>query len=102
MKKLSYAVLKEQGYDGYLLESAPERVLQFGEGNFLRAFVDYFIDELNEKAGFNSKVVLCQPIAPDLDDRFNEQEGLYTLFLRGFQDGKKINKNFASLRLCEK
>ena len=80
MKKLSYAVLKEQGYDGYLLESAPERVLQFGEGNFLRAFVDYFIDELNEKAGFNSKVVLCQPIAPDLDDRFNEQEGLYTLF----------------------
>ena len=49
------AVLKEQGYDGYLLESAPERVLQFGEGNFLRAFVDYFIDELNEKAGFNSK-----------------------------------------------
>ena len=50
MKKLSYAVLKEQGYDGYLLESAPERVLQFGEGNFLRAFVDYFIDELNEKS----------------------------------------------------
>ena len=58
MKKLSYATLKEQGYDGYLLESAPERVLQFGEGNFLRAFVDYFIDELNEKAGFNSKVAL--------------------------------------------
>ncbi len=47
MKKLSYATLKEQGYDGYLLESAPERVLQFGEGNFLRAFVDYFIDDLN-------------------------------------------------------
>lgn len=46
MKKLSYAVLKEQGYDGYLLESAPERVLQFGEGNFLRAFVDYFIDDI--------------------------------------------------------
>ena len=53
MKKLSYATLKEQNYDGYLLEDAPERVLQFGEGNFLRAFVDYFIDVLNEKAGFN-------------------------------------------------
>ena len=38
MKKLSYAVLKEQGYDGYLLESAPERVLQFGEGNLIRTF----------------------------------------------------------------
>ena len=33
-------LLKEQGYDGYLLESAPERVLQFGEGNFLRKTVD--------------------------------------------------------------
>ena len=56
MKKLSYAVLKEQGYDGYLLESAPERVLQFGEGNFLRAFVDYFIDELNEKPDSTPKL----------------------------------------------
>lgn len=92
MKKLSYKTLKEQGYDGYLLESAPERVIQFGEGNFLRAFVDYFIDEMNEKAGFNSKVVLCQPIAPGLADMINEQEGLYTLFLRGFQNGQKVNK----------
>lgn len=56
MKKLSYATLKEQNYDGYLLEDAPERVLQFGEGNFLRAFVDYFIDVLNEKAGFILKL----------------------------------------------
>ena len=47
MKKLSYATLKEQGYNGYLLESAPERELQFGEGKFLRAFVDYFIDMAN-------------------------------------------------------
>ena len=37
MKTLSYDVLKELNYDGYLLEHAPERVLQFGEGNFLRA-----------------------------------------------------------------
>lgn len=92
MKQLSYQTLKEQNYSGYLLESAPERVLQFGEGNFLRAFVDYFIDIMNEKAGFNSKVVLCQPIAPGLADMINEQEGLYTLFLRGFQDGQKVNK----------
>lgn len=91
MKRLNYATLKEQGYDGYLLEDAPERVLQFGEGNFLRAFVDYFIDMMNEKAGFNSKVVLCQPIAPGLADFINEQDGLYTLFLRGFEGGKKVN-----------
>ena len=40
MKKLSYHTLKELNYRGYLLEDAPERVLQFGEGNFLRAFVE--------------------------------------------------------------
>lgn len=92
MKKLNYATLEEINYDGYILKDAPERVLQFGEGGFLRAFVDYFIDVMNEKAGFNSKVVLCQPIAPGLTDMINEQEGLYTLYLRGFQDGQKVNK----------
>ena len=62
MKKLSYQTLEELHYDGYLLKDAPERVLQFGEGNFLRAFVDYFIDVMNEKTDFQSKVVLIQPI----------------------------------------
>ena len=92
MKKLCYQTLKDMNYDGYLLHDAPERVLQFGEGNFLRAFADYFIDILNEKTGFNSKVVLCQPIAPGLADMINEQEGLYTLYLRGFQDGQKVSR----------
>ena len=84
MKKLSYETLKELNYDGYLLKEAPERVLQFGEGNFLRAFVDYFIDVMNEKAGFHSKVVLVQPIGGgDMIRNFiNEQEGLYTLYCR--------------------
>lgn len=76
MKKLSYAVLKEQGYDGYFLNQRRNVYFSLVKETSSRAFVDYFIDELNEKAGFNSKVVLCQPIAPDLDDRFNEQEGL--------------------------
>ena len=92
MKQLCYKTLEEMNYDGFLLKDAPERVLQFGDGNFLRAFVDYFIDMRNEKSGFNAKVVLCQPIAPGLADMINEQEGLYTLFLRGFQDGQKVNK----------
>ncbi len=93
MKKLSYKTLKELNYDGYLLKEAPERVLQFGEGNFLRAFVDYFIDVMNEKAGFNSKAVLVQPVGREnkIRDLINEQEGLYTLFLRGNENGKKIN-----------
>lgn len=93
MKKLNYATLKEINYDGYLLKNAPERVLQFGEGNFLRAFVDYYIDVMNEKAGFASKVVVCQPSSPNprLADLINSQEGLYTLYVRGFEKGQKVN-----------
>lgn len=102
MKKLCYATLEEMGYDGYLLKDAPERVLQFGEGNFLRAFVDYFFDMMNEKAGFNGKVVLCQPIAQGLTDMINEQEGLYTLYLRGFENGQKVNDKriISSVKRC--
>ncbi|MEG1720264.1 MAG: tagaturonate reductase, partial [Pseudoflavonifractor sp.] len=90
MEKLCYKTLADLNYDGYLLKDAPERVLQFGEGNFLRAFVDYFMDMMNEKAGFNGKVVLAQPIAPGLADIINSQEGLYTLFLRGRENGQQV------------
>jgi len=92
MNQLNYEVLKKTGYDGYILEKAPEKVMQFGEGNFLRAFVDNFIDIANEKAGFNGKVVLVQPIAQGLTDLINRQEGLYTLYLRGSENGEKIDR----------
>ena len=57
MERLNYDVLKKSGYDGYVLKDAPEKVLQFGEGNFLRAFVDYWFDLANEKAGWNGKML---------------------------------------------
>ena len=95
MKKLSYQILKEMNHSGYLLPEAPERVLQFGEGNIMRAFTDHFIDVLNEKAGFNGKVVLVQPRPKrpghSLADGLNAQQGLYTLYLRGFENGKKVS-----------
>jgi tagaturonate reductase len=91
MDLLNYEVLKKTGYDGYILEQAPEKVMQFGEGNFLRAFVDDFFDIANEKAGFNGKVVLVQPIAQGLTELINRQEGLYTLYLRGSEKGVKVD-----------
>ena len=91
MALLNYEVLKNAGYDGYVLERAPERVMQFGEGNFLRAFVDYFFDIANEKAGYNGKVALVQPIAQGLTELINRQEGLYTLYLRGSQNGQRVD-----------
>lgn len=92
MEGLSYGTLRRQNYGGYLLEAAPERVLQFGEGNFMRAFVDYFFDVANERCGFDGKVVLCQPIGRGLAEVINEQEGLYTLYLRGFAGGQKVSE----------
>ena len=92
MALLNYEVLKQSGYDGYILENAPEKVMQFGEGNFLRAFVDYFFDIANEKADWNGKVVLVQPIAQGLTEYINNQQGLYTLYLRGSQNGEKVDE----------
>jgi len=68
----------------------PEKVIQFGEGNFLRAFVDWQIDKMNEEADFNGSVVVVQPLENGLVDMLNEQDGLYTLYLQGIQNGEAI------------
>ncbi|MBE5832576.1 MAG: tagaturonate reductase [Butyrivibrio sp.] len=91
MELLNYEVLGKSGYEGYVLKDAPVKVLQFGEGNFMRAFVDYFFDISNEKAGFNGKVALVQPINMGLTELINKQEGLYTLYLRGSENGQKVD-----------
>ncbi len=102
MEKLNYEVLKNSGYKGYILEDAPVKVMQFGEGNFLRAFVDYWFDMANEKAGWNGKVTLVQPIAQGLTDYINAQQGLYTLYLRGSVNGEKVNSKrvISSVKNC--
>lgn len=102
MERLNYDVLAKTGYDGYILKDAPVKVLQFGEGNFLRAFVDYWFDLANEKAGWNGKCCLVQPIAPGLAKMINEQEGLYTLYLRGSENGKKVDAKrvISSVKNC--
>ncbi|MEJ6950729.1 tagaturonate reductase [Natronospora cellulosivora (SeqCode)] len=70
----------------------PERVIQFGEGNFLRAFVDWMLHEMNKKAVFQGRAVLVQPIPEGRVSNLNEQDNLYTLLLRGKQNGKVIDK----------
>ncbi|MFT3738565.1 MAG: tagaturonate reductase [Breznakibacter sp.] len=67
---------------------APERIIQFGEGNFLRAFVDWMVQEMNDKAGFDSSVVVVQPIDKGMVDMLNEQDGLYTLVAKGLKNGQ--------------
>jgi len=65
----------------------PVKVLQYGEGNFLRGFVDYMIDVANEKGVFNGSVAIIKPIAYGKLDMFREQENQYTVVLRGKEDG---------------
>jgi tagaturonate reductase len=69
--------------------AGPVRILQFGEGNFLRAFCDWMVDILNEKAGFNSQIQIVQPIKNGMGSMINEQDGLYHLVLNGIQNGKQ-------------
>ncbi len=71
----------------------PEKILQFGEGNFLRAFADYIVDVMNEKELFDGSVVICQPIENGLCDLINSQNGVYTLVLRGREHGEAVEKS---------
>lgn len=68
-----------------------EKIIQFGEGNFLRAFIDWIIWKTNQKTDFNASVVVVQPIANGLVDVLNEQDGLYHLNLQGLQDGQPVD-----------
>ena len=73
--------------------SYPERILQFGEGNFLRAFADWMIHEMNKIAGFNAGVVVIQPIKQGLIKILNDQDGLYTLYLNGIKNGRAVSEH---------
>ncbi|MCF4101062.1 tagaturonate reductase [Gillisia sp. M10.2A] len=76
-----------------ITERLPIKVVQYGEGNFLRAFVDYIIDKLNKEAGFNAGVAVIQPLPDGLVNMLNHQDGLYNLFMKGIKKGKEIQEN---------
>jgi len=68
-----------------------EKVIQFGEGNFLRAFIDWIIWKTNQKTDFNASVVVVQPIEKGMVEWLNEQDGLYHLNLQGLDEGKPVD-----------
>ena len=69
----------------------PEKIIQFGEGNFLRAFVDWIVYNMNQKTDFNGSVVVVQPLANGMIDWLNGQDCLYHVNLQGLEDGKPVN-----------
>lgn len=70
---------------------APERIIQFGEGNFLRAFVDWIIWNMNAKTNFNGSVVVVQPIDKGMVEWLNGQDCLYHVNLQGRLNGEAVN-----------
>ena len=69
----------------------PTRVIQFGEGNFLRAFVDWIIWKTNKATDFNAGVVVVQPIDRGMVDMLNGQDGLYHVNLQGIDKGQAVD-----------
>jgi tagaturonate reductase len=69
-------------------KTRPIQVLQFGEGNFLRGFVDYMIDIANEQEVFNGHIAIVKSIESGNLENFHKQEFQYTVILNGLVDGK--------------
>ena len=67
----------------------PERVIQFGEGGFLRGFVDWILQAVNDKSDFNGNIVVVQPIEKGMSDMLSAQDCLYTHVIRGVEGVEK-------------
>ncbi len=65
----------------------PIKILQFGEGNFLRAFADWMIDKMNTDHGYNSGVAVVQPIAHGMVQELQDQSCMYHHIMRGLESG---------------
>lgn len=78
---------------GEAIFSLPEKVLQFGTGVLLRALPDYFIDKANKQGIFNGRVVVIKSTSQGDTNAFDEQDGLYTICVRGIENGQKVEKN---------
>ena len=78
------------------IHSKPERkikIMQFGEGNFLRAFVEWILQDLNDKGAISADVVVVQPMPLGRVKDIAAQDGLYTLRLEGIDKGERVKKS---------
>ncbi|MBD1389021.1 tagaturonate reductase [Neiella sp. HB171785] len=85
--------MKQLNRKNYLATSYPTRIMQFGEGNFLRAFVDWQIDSLNKNCQLNAGIAIIRPIDYDALPLLNTQDGLYTAIVRGVDEQGQAVQN---------
>ena len=84
--------MKELNRSSFQTGKRPIKVLQFGEGNFLRAFVDWILQNLNESGVMNTDVAVVQPMPTGRIRDLEKQDGLYTLCLEGIDKGETVSK----------
>lgn len=82
--------MKELNRSNFSAKERPIKILQFGEGNFLRAFVDWILQDLNDKGVINSNVAVVQPMPVGRVKELGDQGGLYTVCLEGIDNGEKV------------
>jgi tagaturonate reductase len=73
-------------------KTAPMRILQFGEGNFLRTFIDWMVDRMRAQAGYDGSVGLVKTIPGPFSPDFERQDNVYTTVIRGRTDGEVVNE----------
>ena len=90
MEKLNINVAIENGLVASGAADRPIKVIQFGEGNFLRAFVDWIIQRMNDAGRFNGNVAIVQPLPFGRVKEIEEQDRLYTVILEGLKNGAEV------------
>ncbi|CAM3984572.1 tagaturonate reductase [Pedobacter westerhofensis] len=76
--------------------SLPEKILQFGTGVLLRGLPDYFVDKANRQGIFNGRIVIVKSTGNGDTADFDNQDSLYTIGIRGIEDGKNVEENIVS------
>ena len=93
VERLQEAVAVHLGLTSTQAAQRPIRIIQFGEGNFLRAFVDWIVQQLNNRGLFGGNVAVVQPLENGRVHVLEDQERLYTVILEGLKDGKPVRSH---------
>ena len=93
LKKIDVAGLTIPDEDIFGL---PEKVLQFGTGVLLRGLTDYVIDKANRGGVFNGRIVVVKSTSSGSVDDFDRQNGLYTLYIKGIENGQEVSEQIIS------
>ena len=78
----------------YFMAKRPIKVIQFGEGNFLRAFVDWMIQKMNDEGDYNGGIAVVQPLENGLIQMLADQDYTYTHYMRGIKNGQAVSEHY--------